>query len=312
VDFMEKLITSKKKTVNVLLGMAGISLVIFYSICGDSCSYLQGDLFGINLKYLGIAYMGLFVALTLSRQARLAMFLLSAGAGAELYLIGFQIYEGVFCPFCFLFGLIVIVLFTLNLELSKKKAVALFVGLGFLLFLIFFEGSIIPVYADEALMPSFGKGKITVRLYSDYFCAPCTLLEPQVTPLLTELVQKNIIQVTFVDTPMHRPTTLYARYFLFILNHKKEFKRILAARHLLFTAAKNGIIEQAKLEGFLKKNNIRFKPYNTEKSFKTMNAYCREDKVLSTPTCTIIKGDRKDAFKGPDDIMKALEALKTE
>lgn len=308
---MKRLIASRKKTVNALFGMAGIGLVIFYSVCGDSCSYLQGDLFGINLKYLGIVYMGLFIALTLFRQDRFAMLLLSAGAGAELYLIGFQIYEGVFCPFCLLFGLIVIVLFALNLEFSQKKAVALFVGLGFLLFVIFFDGSIIPAYAEEAPLPSFGKGEITVRLYSDYFCAPCAYLEPRATPLLKELVEKNIIRVTFVDTPIHPPTPLYARYFLFILNYKKEFRRILAARHLLFTAAKNGIVEQAKLEDFLKKNDIRFKPYNPAKSFKAMNAYCREDKVLSTPTCTILKKGRKNIFKGPDDITKALEALRT-
>ena len=32
--------------------------------------------------------------------------------------------------------------------------------------------------------------------------------------LITELVEKNLIRVTFIDTPIHKETVLYAGYFL--------------------------------------------------------------------------------------------------
>ena len=48
------------------------------------------------------------------------------------------------------------------------------VVLGFLLCFLFFKGAATPVYADEVLLPTFGKGRVQVRLYTDYFCGPCS------------------------------------------------------------------------------------------------------------------------------------------
>jgi thiol:disulfide interchange protein DsbA len=46
---------------------------------------------------------------------------------------------------------------------------------------------------------AFGKGKVEVKLYSDYFCGACKNLEPNVEYLIADLVQRNIITITFVD-----------------------------------------------------------------------------------------------------------------
>jgi NADH:ubiquinone oxidoreductase subunit 4 (subunit M) len=46
-----------------------------------------------------------------------------------------------------MFGVTVLLLFLLNLEPSRKKLAGLSIVLGFFLFWLFFEGSVIPMYA---------------------------------------------------------------------------------------------------------------------------------------------------------------------
>ncbi|HEX7627777.1 MAG TPA: hypothetical protein VF354_02510, partial [Candidatus Methanoperedens sp.] len=47
--------------------------------------------------------------------------------------------------------------------------------------------------------PSYGTGPVEVRLYTDYFCPPCRAMEPDVEPLLRDLLKKNAIHLTLVD-----------------------------------------------------------------------------------------------------------------
>ena len=101
---------------------------------------------------------------------------------------------------------------------------------------------------------SFGKGKIQVRLYTDYFCGPCSNLEPRIEYLITDLVKRNIVTITFIDTPLHKYSTLYAKYFLYILNDNKNLDHALKARAALFEASKVPIDSEAKLEAFLQFN----------------------------------------------------------
>jgi thiol:disulfide interchange protein DsbA len=60
-------------------------------------------------------------------------------------------------------------------------------------------------------------------------------------------VKRGVINITFVDTPVHKETTLYAKYFLYILNEKKDFNHALRARAVLFEAAKQKITDSNKL-----------------------------------------------------------------
>jgi hypothetical protein len=306
---MKTILTGKEK-LNILLALAGIVLVFVYAYCGDSCSYLKGSIFGIDLKYMGVLFMGSIIALSLFSLREYRLLLLSAGVGAEVFLIGFQVQNDVFCPYCISFGIVLLLLFAMNLDWSKRRLVAVCAVLGLLLFAVFFDGSVTPAFAEEPLQPSFGNGRIHVRVYSDYFCNPCSKLDPEIAAPIANLVKKNVIRVTFVDTPVHQHTTLYARYFLYSLNEKKDIDYANKVRHVLFQAAGQNISEREQLEAYLKKNGIKYKVYDPSPSFNILTGYLAEDKVRSTPTVVIIDSGRKQVVKGPANIAKAIGELK--
>lgn len=157
---------------------------------------------------------------------------------------------------------------------------------------------------------TFGSGKTKVRLYSDYFCGACSRLEPQLEPIITDLVKRNIITITFVDTPAHKFSPLYAQYFLAILNDKKEMAYALAVRNVLFDAARAGIVDKDKLEAFLAEKGIQFKPFDVKPVFAVLQTYLKEDAIKATPTAVFLKGDKKESFQGVESIVKALKNLK--
>jgi thiol:disulfide interchange protein DsbA len=306
---MSGMLTNKRYLINIILPLAGIVIAVLYNMCGGSCVYLQGTILGSNLDYLGMFYMGVLTLSNLLKRGLIFLFLLSFGLGAELYLIGFQITNSIFCFYCLSFGAVIFLLFLLNFEKSKKIFITISVVFGLILFLVLFKGSVTPAYAEDILLPSFGNGQIKVRLYTDYFCGPCSALEPKLEPVLTDLVKKNIINITFIDTPVHAQTTLYAKYFLYIVNEKREFDYVLRARAILFKAAKEKTTENEKLEAFLKKKGIGFKSFDTKTTFGVFSNYLKEDKITATPTCIITNKGKKDRFTGLN-IIKALESLK--
>lgn len=165
-------------------------------------------------------------------------------------------------------------------------------------------------FAQEMSLYTFGKGKIQVRLYADYFCGPCRNLEPKIEPLITNLVKRNVITISFIDVPLHKHSTLYAKYFLYILNNKKNLDYALKARKTLFEASKVPVEDQEKLETFLQANAINFKPFDVMPVFTIFQNYFREDRIDSTPTCVIINGNKKDIFRGDRDVFNGLEKLK--
>jgi uncharacterized membrane protein len=80
------------------LASAGILTMILYTVCDTSCSYLKGDIFGVDLKYIGVGYMTAIIAFALFKQAAYVRILLAAGIGVEIYLVAFQFREDIFCP----------------------------------------------------------------------------------------------------------------------------------------------------------------------------------------------------------------------
>lgn len=300
---------NKKSIINLALLLAGIAVASLHIYCKDSCIYLKGSVFGFALDYLGIAYGFLLIVSQLLKKSRIFLLLLSSGIGAELYLFGFQVHHGVYCNYCLAFGGILLTLFMLNFERSKKNVIALSLITGFVMFSIFFEGSVTPSYAESVSVPTFGSGRIKVRIYTDYFCNPCRALEPQLDPLIKSLVKKKTISVMFVDTPIHPPQTiLYANYFLYALNHKMDFETAMRARAALFDAAKKPV-EKDKLENFLKEKGVRIKPFDTKPVFAVLGDYLKEDDIHKTPTCIIYRDGKKERFEGPA-MIKALEALR--
>ena len=301
---------NKRYIANLILPLVGIGIILYYSVCGQSCAYLKGGVIGFNLTYVGLAFAGILFIAALLKWETINLLLLSAAVGTEAYLVAFQVRQGVYCPYCLLFGGVLLTLFVLNFRMSRKILVAIAIVIGFLLFAIFFEGATRPVLADTVLMPSFGNGKVKVRIYTDYFCGPCSQVEPQLEGVLTHLVSKGLATVTFIDTPIHAPTPTYARYFLYIVNQKKDFDYVLRVRALLFGAAKSNITEKEKLEEYLLKNQVRFWEFDTKPTFTALQKYLDEDGINSTPTAVIYNGQKKGVYKGGPEILKALDQLR--
>ena len=167
-----------------------------------------------------------------------------------------------------------------------------------------------PLYAQGVFFPSYGQGKINVRVYTDYFCVPCRAGETKIDSLLADLIKGNKIKLIFVDTPGHPETPLYARYFLYISNHKKDFEHALFVRNALFDAASIKIITKEKLEEFLAQKGIKYKSFDSKQTFDAMSKYIKDDGVRSTPTVVIDNGSQRQQFIGVDKIVNALELLK--
>ena len=302
------MIRTKKFWLNMLLGLAGIVSAVLHGFCEDSCLYLKGDFFGFALDYLGIAYMCSLIISYLLRNKSVFLLLLSFGIGGEIYLVGFQVNHGIYCSYCLLFGAFLFLMFLLNFEWSKKAFIAAGLLTGFLIFSVFFEGSATPVYADEIPLSSFGKGPVQVRLYTDYFCGPCRALEPKLEPTIRSLVKKGVISITFIDTPVHPQTALYARLFLYALNQNRSFDEALRARSVLFSASRQKIKDKDQLEAFVTGMGIKIKPFDTRPVFAVFSGFLKEDAINATPTCVIYRDDKKEKVTG-SEILNALERL---
>jgi uncharacterized membrane protein len=307
---MKKFPSPKKRILTILLALTGIVVTVAYAFCLDACSYLKGDILGIDLKYLGIFYMVVVLGLAWFRKPVLGLLLLAFGAGGEIFLIGYQVHSDVYCRYCLAFGATILLALAVNFERNRKTLIALAVAAGLLFFLLFFSGSATPAYAADTVLPAFGRGPIEVRLYTDYFCGPCSAEEAEVISLVSELVGKNIIRVLFIDTPVHPETVLFAGYFLAALNAKNDFPQAVAARGALFEAARKEIKEKEALEAFLKTKGVTFRPYDTAPVFKIFGNYLKEDRIRSTPSCVILGPQGKQTFTGKDEIVKGLRGLR--
>jgi protein-disulfide isomerase len=307
---MIRFIQSRKYILTIVLALVAMGIEFYYNICAGSCSYLKGDIFGIGLQYIGIAFMVVVSILSIIKKDLLLVVLLSAGVGVELYLMGFQIWYNKYCLYCLLFGGVLVVQFLINFDWKKEKTVFVMMAAALLLFPIFFHGSITPVYAaDDVSPPIFGQGPIKVRLYADYFCPPCRALSPKIGPVLADLVKRNIITLTFIDTPFYKHSSMYARYFLYTMQEKKDIDTALAVRNVLFSASSTNITDTIRLEEALKNKGILFKAFEVKPIFDLYNTQLQSDKVEATPSCVIEQGGKKELFVGDSDIPRALEKL---
>jgi thiol-disulfide isomerase/thioredoxin len=299
-----------RRILTVLLALTGIAITLAYLFCLGSCSYLKGDILGIDLKYLGIFYMAVIFVLTLLPGRLLCLLLLAFGAGGEIFLIGYQVQSGVYCPYCLAFAATIFLTLAVNFEKNRKAITALAAAAGLLFFLLFFSGSTTPLYAAESDMPVFGKGPVEIRLYTGYFCKPCADEEAEIISIITELVDKNLVRVVFIDMPGNPETIFYARYFLAALNAKRDLQQASAARGALFEAARKDIEGKEALEAFLKEKKIDILPYDTAPVFKLYDNYLKEDRIIGTPTCVILGPKGKRSLKGKEEIVKGLRDLR--
>jgi len=160
-------------------------------------------------------------------------------------------------------------------------------------------------------LSTFGRGSVEVRIYSDFFCGPCRAEEPEVATLLTRIVDQQAAQVTFVDYPGHSESSLYAVYFLAALNAKGggDIHQATSLRAAFYEAAASNISGRSALEEFLGQKGIPFRPLDYRPTFKTFEKWIVADKVLETPTCTIIGPQGKQTLSGKSRIIKALQEI---
>jgi thiol:disulfide interchange protein DsbA len=335
-DFIKKY----RYAITIILALIGIGLMAYYDYCDTACSYLKGDIWGIDLKWLGIAYMTAIIAFAAFRQSSFVRILLAAGLGVEVHLYAFQLQNDVYCPFCLAFSIMLVTSFIINYEVPSawrenrrrmwlyflgeadfpmfrihKLPLLLFSLLGYLTILFTFSGSVTPAYGQDATnsVPTLGKGTYEVAIFADYFCPPCRRIDTKVEPLLKELLATNKVKITFVDVPFHSATPIYAKYYLYAANANSDTNNVLHVRKILFDAAQAKHIQTEKdLICHLKEQNISWKVMNEKSIFPMMSAIIKENNIKATPTC-IIRYSIKDVkkFVGDDEIWNGLTTLKT-
>jgi uncharacterized membrane protein len=156
---MIRFIQSKRHILTIVLALIAVGIEYYYSICENSCSYLQGDIFGIGLQYVGIAFMVCTIVLSILKKDLLLLFLLSAGVGVEIYLVGFQIWNNTYCLYCLAFGGVLVAQFFINVDWKWRKLILAFILAALLLFPIFFHGSVTPVYESSLVsLPVISQG----------------------------------------------------------------------------------------------------------------------------------------------------------
>jgi hypothetical protein len=334
---MTAFIKKHRNAMTMGLALAGIALMAFYAVCDTSCAYLRGDVWGIDLKWIGTAYMLAIIGFAALKQASFVRALLAAGIGVEAYLIAFQFREDVFCPFCLAFAAMVLAAFMLNYDISTrikgswrdkllyacgdvalppavhiKIPTLLFAVMGYLFMSLAFSGSATPAYGqDKAAVPSWGSGRYELLVFTDYFCHPCQALEAKLEPALEELLSKRGVKVTFIDLPIYKQTPLYNKYFLYAAHRGSDYKTILHARRVLFNLAKTlAAADDAALAKAFVTEGVAFKPFDAKSVQGSFNGIIKKYKVDSTPTC-IIKYSAQDirTYRGPQEIMEGIVTL---
>ena len=324
----------------VALALTGIGIMAYYNHCDTACSYLKGDIFGIDLKWVGIAFMTVLILLTAFGQTGLVRACLAGGLGVEIHLYAFQIQNDIYCPFCLAFSVTVILMFIINYELpsawreNRRRMWLYFLGeadlplvkirsfpllaaavLGYLFVVMTFSGSVTPAYGQESPggLPSLGKGSCEIIMFSDYFCRPCRILDASAESDLKEILATGGAKLVFADVPTTRLSPMYARYYLYGVHAAGDVERVLRLRRVLFEAAQiNRLNAEEKLIAHLRNKNIIWKKIDEKPVFAELNALIREKGIDATPTCVIrYSASETKKYVGTDEVKKALSDLKT-
>ncbi|MGZ3648763.1 MAG: thioredoxin domain-containing protein [Syntrophales bacterium] len=334
---MEK-IKAQRTAMTIILAAAGIGIMFYYKTCEAACSYLQGDIFGVDLSYIGVVYMLMIIIFAALRKVPYVRVLLASGIGVEVYLIAFQFREDVFCPYCLAFASTIIIAFILNHErdlaperswlnrivyglgavelppaANRPLPLLAFIILGYSFVAITFSGSATPAYgAEKSIVPSYGSGKYELIIFTDYFCPPCQSMESELDPAVKEFLSRGDVRVIFVDLPIHKETRLYAQYYLYAAKAAKNYENVLHARQVLFSLARNHAAQtEDDLKKALKAEGVPITVYDLSPVYPALNKIINTYQAKSTPTC-IIKYSSDDIRKyvGTFEIRDGLGMLR--
>jgi thiol-disulfide isomerase/thioredoxin len=233
----------------------------------------------------------------------------------EVHLYAFQVQNDVYCPFCLAFSLTLIISFIINYEVPSvwrenrrrmwlyflgevdfsmlkihKMPLLLFSLVGYLFVLLTFSGSVTPSYGQGTVnaVPSLGKGKYEIVIFTDYFCPPCFRIDAKAEPLLKELLAKGQVKITFIDVPFHSATPIYAKYYLYAANANSDADNIFRIRKMLFEAAQIKLIEKEDaLIAYLKEQKISWKKMDEKSILPMFDTIIKQNDIKLTPSCVI-------------------------
>lgn len=302
-----------------ILPALSILTIVIGQLCAARCAFIQGDILGIDMNIFGILFYSLLlVSLLVYRKFYPEEWLMkaiaavaSAGVGAELVLIKFQVENSVYCPKCLISGFFFLVMFFLVARHLKKWVIILLIAAGLLFTSFTFNGAVIPSYAGESY-PQFGsdKARVEIIVYSDYFCPHCRKIDKQVNTILGKL--KDRARIRFVDVPIHPGSLEYGEVFLYAwFASGNNLKTAINVRELLFEEAAKKT-DQAGVMALLKSKGISVKP-DKEKARAVFRGFYNEsmktDKLNATPAVVIVKGGERKKYVGGEEILKALGKL---
>ncbi len=78
---MKDFIKKYRNLITIVLSLIGIGIMAYYDYCDTACSYLKGDIFGIDLKWVGMAYMTAIIVFAAFKQTPFVRAMLAAGSG---------------------------------------------------------------------------------------------------------------------------------------------------------------------------------------------------------------------------------------
>ncbi|MFO0754818.1 MAG: thioredoxin domain-containing protein [Thermodesulfovibrionales bacterium] len=295
-----------------------LATLVIGQICKTSCSFLTGDILGLDLNVFGVLFYSFLLAAAIVYKGlfpkdwvmSLIAAAVSAGVGAEFILIKFQVEQGVYCPKCLISGLFLFLMFAVVVRRLKVWLAALLVVLGAVFTSLTFSGSVIPSYAKEVQHPSFGNAKapLEIVVYSDYFCPACREVDGRVNFLLRRLQDRA--KILFVDVPLHKESGPYAEIFLYTwFASGDRLEQALQAREILFQAS-GAKTDPEGVKGFLRTQGIPFREdkERAREIFRTFyNPLLKRDTIKATPTVVIVQGSGKKSYEGGAAILKALE-----
>jgi len=135
-----------RRIANVVLPLIVLADMVLYNFCLSTCSFLKGDVLGIDMKYVGLIIPLPLIALALVKQDLLYFAAVAFGVGGEVKLVSFQLASKVYCPYCLTAGAIIVLLLILNFRRSWAILAASCLVIGFLFFQLFLHATTMPVY----------------------------------------------------------------------------------------------------------------------------------------------------------------------